>query len=176
MASWLIPLAALAALVAALVAAFGMSSAKSIAVWQLVGGVTILLGWIISLTQPSIAPTSLVTVASSLGVACLAVISGVLLWRDQVLGAKLSIVAQTLQVAWISLPLAQFGSTLGPTIGPRLTAASISFELGFFGRGGFSCAPTGYRFPLDIAVNVLALIALFALFRLERSRASHAAA
>ncbi len=176
MPPWMVLLAALAALVAALAAAFGVSSAKSIAIWQVVGGATILLGWIISMAQPSIAPPSALTVVSSLGVAALAVISGVLLWKERDIGAKLSIVAQMLQVAWISLPLVQFGSTLGPTIGPRLTATSITFNIGFYGRGGFVFVPNGYRFPLDITVNVLALIALFALFRIERARASHAAA
>ena len=178
MTSWLVPAAAIAALLAALAVAFGLTSAKPIAFWQMVGGATILLVWGISLTQPSIAAVSLVMVVSSLGMAGLALVAGMLLWRNRLIGIRLSIVAQALQVAWISLPLVQLGSTLGPTIGLRLTATAVTFNMGFYGRAGFALLPpdTGYRYPLDITVNVLALIALSALVRMQRSRAPKAAA
>jgi hypothetical protein len=175
MTSWLIPLAVIAALTAALALAFGVSSPKPIAVWQILGGVGIGVAWAASVTQ-AISPFDLISFLGSLLVATVAVVAGILLWRGRPGGIGLSLAAQAYQLAWVCLPSLQVGSTLGPTIGPRLTSTTISLSMGFYGRGGVSLAPTGSPYPLDITVNILALIAIVALLRMRGTSAARAAA
>jgi hypothetical protein len=169
--------AALAAVIALIALVFGATSTKAIGAWQTLGGCLIALVWVSAPYQGPGAPLSTVGLLSSLAIAGLAITAGIALWRDWPSGITLSLLAQGLQLAWVSLPVVQFGSTLGPTLGLRLTATTITFNLGMYGRGGLVLLPAGaaYRFPLDITVNGIAVVALFALWRLRRSRAVQAA-
>ena len=140
---------------------------RSIALWQLVGGVLILAVNVAAIIQSPDRLLGYEYLFSSLAVALLAIVSGTLLWQRKPRGIRLSIMSQLLQLAWVSLPSIVFGSTLGPTFGPRITSTGISVSLGFYGRGGLMLLPTGarYQFPLDVTVNILACVALIGLLR-----------
>jgi hypothetical protein len=140
-----------------------------------IGGATIILGWVLSAMQGYVATWSFSGLASSLVIAGIALTAGVLLWKGHRAGTRLSIVAQLLQVATVSLPYAYFGSTLGPTIGPHITSNTVGLNIGFYGRAGIGFAG-GQRFPLDITINLLAIIALVALIRRVRHSTVPAAA
>jgi hypothetical protein len=168
--TWLvITLAVLGALLA-VVTGFRHNSPKAIALWEILGGGLFLLLMAVSVAQGSFDSLGPLYVLSALLVAFVAVTSGVLLWQNHTLGIKLSIIAQAWQAAWISLPLVQFGATLGPTLGLRVTATTITFNMGFYVRGGVLLMPpdAAGRFPLDITVNGLAVLAVVALWRLHR--------
>jgi len=146
---------------------------RGIALWQLLGGFLILGANVAGIVQSPDRPLGYEYLVSSLAVAALAISSGTLLWQRKPRGIGLSIVSQVLQLAWVSLPTIIFGSTLGPTFGPRITSSGISVSFGFYGRGGLVLLPSGAgsRFPLDITVNILACVALVALHRgYERQR------
>ena len=140
---------------------------RSIALWQLVGGVLILAVNVAAIIQSPDRLLGYEYLFSSLAVALLAIVSGTMLWQRKPRGIPLSIVSQVLQLVWVSLPSIQFGSTLGPTIGPRITSSSVFVSFGFYGRAGLSLLPNSarYHFPLDVTVNILACVALIALFR-----------
>jgi hypothetical protein len=157
-------------IIAALTACFALLRWQKpgyIALWQIAGGSLILAALLISYFQDSTAYLDGLFYVTSFATAVLAIFAGGLLWRGKARGITLSIVAQVLQLAWVSVPAIQFGSTLGPTIGPRITESTISFDVGFYGRAGVLQVP-GYAFPLDITLNMLPVLALIALIRLRR--------
>ena len=145
---------------------------RTIAVWELLGGLLIVLAHIISAFQDARIRLGPLSVLSSLTIATLAVAAGLALWKRHPSGLSLSLAAQWLQVAWVSLPTLQFGSTLGPTLGLRITDATVTFNLGFYGRGGVAFLPPGttLRFPTDITLNFLAFFAIAILIRERRVR------
>jgi len=163
------------ALLACLTLLFWSKSPRFIAAWQLIGGALILFALVAGILQGYPAIAHPFAVLTSLTVTGFAATAGLLLWRGVKLGVTLSIAAQALQIAWVSVPSAQFGATLGPTFGIRITDATISLNMGFYGRGGLLIIP-GHRFPLDITVNVLALLAIVGLLQYRKHRLSRDAA
>ena len=151
---------------------------RTIAVWELFGGMLIVLANIMSALQEAPIRLGPLSTISSLAVAILALAAGLSLWQRRPSGISLSLLAQGLQVAWVSLPTFQFGSTLGPTLGLRITDSTATFNLGFYGRGGLAFLPPGtpLRFPTDITLNFLALFAIAVLIREHRVRGTAAPA
>lgn len=162
-------LIALVAGLAASLACFALVAWRNpryIALWQILGGALIIAAWVAAWMQGLDPYSHAVMAASSLVVAAVAIAGGILLSRSRPLGITVSIIAQVLQVAWISLPRAQLGATLGPTIGPRFTPGSVSLNVGFYGRGGFMVFPESV-IGFDVTINLLAVMAILVLFRLR---------
>lgn len=150
---------------------------RSIALWQVLGGLLIIVANTLAIIGSPGQPLGYVYLVSSLAVAVLAITSGVALWQRKPHGIPLSVVSQLLQLAWVSLPSVIFGSTLGPTFGPRITSTGVFMSFGFYGRGGVALLArgAGQQYSLDITVNFLAFIALVALFRGYERRALESA-
>src|SRR5207244_4279658 len=121
---------------------------RAIAICQIIGGVLILVADVFALAQGL--PDSLlyffVYLVTSLGMATLAFLAGFTLWKQTPIGVRLSIIAQIIQLTWITIPRSQFGAILGPLAGFRLSISSIgdvyaSVSLGFYGNGGLLLLP-----------------------------------
>jgi hypothetical protein len=157
----------------ALIAVFlGFGSLKYIAAWQMLAGLTILGNLLYLVIQGIPGRFGILSLVTTLGVGAFAVGAGLLLWQGSPLGVRLSLVAQAFQTAWVSLPFLQIGSTLGPLAGVRLTSSTLTFTMGFYGRGGLSF---GGVYPLDVTINVLGVFAFLALWKRRQSTAPLAA-
>ena len=153
-----------------------LASIRAIAICQILGGVLILIANLLALAQQGF-PDSLLYLLTSMGLASLAVVAGFTLWQQSLIGVRLSIITQILQLTWISLPRSQFGAILGPLAGFQLSGNSsgdllCTFSFGVYGRGGLFLLPadSSAQLPVIISFNLLALLALARLWPLLRSQ------
>jgi hypothetical protein len=147
---------------------------RLIAACQIAGGAYIIIGSVAAATQIS-GGFAAAKIVPGLIIAVLAIVAGFVLWKAPRRGARVSIGVQAFQLAYVTTPSFVIGSTLGPTIGPRLTAETITLNVGFSGRAALYFAPTGMSArQFDLTVNLLAIVALVVLVRALRSEAATA--
>ena len=152
---------------------------RAIVICQIVGGVLILVTDLFTLAQgvPDNLLYLFVYLVTSLGMATLAVVAGFTLWKQTPMGVRLSIIAQIIQLTWITIPRSQFGAILGAIAGFQLAISSVgdvyaAVNLGFYGKGGLLLLPADshLQVPLSISVNLLAVLALARLWPMRHSQ------
>jgi hypothetical protein len=153
---------------------------RAIAICQIIGGGLLFVVNLLALAQQDLPGNPLYLVIyllTSTAMAGLAVIAGVALWDQSPIGVRLSIIAQVLQLAWISLPHTQFGAILGPLAGFQLSISSFgdvyaTVSVGFYGKGGLFLLPadSSVELPMSISINLLAVLALARLWPMLKNQ------